>query len=268
MLRAIWTPAAVHHSQLFWVVNEPDRYRSMPPVQRASPLAAGGSAAPIEPSATEAARATTMASRCEDRPSLVASVMPSGCASPPILATAAPAPAPPATRSGLLRADAVVLGVVRQLDEPEGFEQGRQVHPEPPAIALAKPVPAAHRVVRGTAPRLDRALGRVLLLIGRPERHPVAVGLEHRVEVVDRAEGVLQLRRPDLADERRRVGRLVPPHLVLGGPRRGPQVPRILARPGPGRGLGHLAPRISSFHVPPTTVAHQTGRQAHAGSPA
>src|SRR5262245_43255629 len=33
MLRMIWMPAAVHHSQVRWVVNVPDRYRSTPPVQ-------------------------------------------------------------------------------------------------------------------------------------------------------------------------------------------------------------------------------------------
>ena len=39
MLRMIWTSAAVHQSQVFWVVKTPDRYRSMPPVHRDRALA-------------------------------------------------------------------------------------------------------------------------------------------------------------------------------------------------------------------------------------
>ena len=132
MFRAIWTPAAVHHSQLFWVVNEPDRYRSMPPVQRESPFAAGGSAAPNEPSATEAARATTMASRCEDRPRLVAPVMPSGCARPPILATAAPGAGPPATRSGYFARTRLFFASCVSSTSPSASSSGGRYIPNRP----------------------------------------------------------------------------------------------------------------------------------------
>src|SRR5687767_13223497 len=50
----------------------------------------------------------------------------------------------------------VVAGVVLDLGQAELFEDGRDVHAEPPAVTLAKPVPAADRVVFRTSPRLDR----------------------------------------------------------------------------------------------------------------
>ena len=71
--------------------------------------------------------------------------------------------------------DAVVAGVVLQLDQSERFQQRRQVHAEPSAQALLLAVPAADRVVLGTPPRLDRAGSGILLLVGCAERHPVAV---------------------------------------------------------------------------------------------
>ena len=43
--------------------------------------------------------------------------------------------------------DPVVPRVVLELDEAEVLEQRRHVHGEPPAVALAQPVPAADRVV-------------------------------------------------------------------------------------------------------------------------
>ena len=84
------------------------------------------------------------------------------------------------------RADPVVAGVVLELDQAEPLEQRREVHPEPAAVALALAVPAAHRVVLGPAERLDGALGRGLLLVGGPQRHPVALLLQPRRQVVDR----------------------------------------------------------------------------------
>src|SRR3982751_2617302 len=58
----------------------------------------------------------------------------------------------------LLRAHPVVAGVVGQLGEAELLEQRRQVHPEPPAVAVAQAVPAADRVARRTTPGLDRSV--------------------------------------------------------------------------------------------------------------
>ena len=84
------------------------------------------------------------------------------------------------------RAHPVVLGVVRQLDQPERLEQRRQVHPEPAAVALAQAVPAADRVVLGPAPALDRAVLGRLLLVGCAQVDPVALRLEPGVQVVDR----------------------------------------------------------------------------------
>src|SRR6185437_11719804 len=57
----------------------------------------------------------------------------------------------------LLGPHPVVLGVVGQLGETERLHQRRHVHPEPPAIALAQPVPAAHGVRGLTPPGFDRA---------------------------------------------------------------------------------------------------------------
>jgi len=54
------------------------------------------------------------------------------------------------------------------------------------------------------------------------------VRLEHRVQVLDAAELIRELRFADLADERRRLGRLITPHLKLGGARRRLEYPRIL----------------------------------------
>ena len=66
-----------------------------------------------------------------------------------------------------------------------------------------------------------------LLLVSAAERHPVAVRLEHRVEVVDRAAVVFQLRPPDLADDGRRIPGVVEVHLVLGRARWGLEHPGV-----------------------------------------
>src|SRR4051812_42795802 len=96
----------------------------------------------------------------------------------------------PFTTAMLLRAHAVVARVVLDLRQPELLEHGRDVHPEPAAQALLQAVPAADRVRLAAAPRLDRPLRRRLALVGAPERHPVARLLEHRVQILDRAQAV------------------------------------------------------------------------------
>jgi hypothetical protein len=65
------------------------------------------------------------------------------------------------------------------------------------------------------------------LLVGVAQRHPVAALLQHRVQVVDAAEVVAELRRADLDDQGRRVGVLVAPRLELRLARRRAQDPRI-----------------------------------------
>src|SRR6266566_7028308 len=65
-----------------------------------------------------------------------------------------------------------------------------------------------------------------LLLVCAPQEHPVAVGLEHLMQVVDAPEVVAQLRAPRLHDERGRVQRLVTERLKLRRPARRLQVPR------------------------------------------
>ena len=67
------------------------------------------------------------------------------------------------------RAHPVAARVVGELDAAERLEQGWEVHPEAPAVAVAQPVEPAHRVVGRAAPRLDGALLRLLLLVGRTE---------------------------------------------------------------------------------------------------
>jgi haloalkane dehalogenase len=102
----------------------------------------------------------------------------------------------------------------------------RDVHPEAPAVTLAQAVPAADRVLRRPAPRLDGAGLRLLLLVGGAERHPVAVLAQHRVQVLDAARRVAQLGRPDLHDER--VVLAVGGELGAAGRR--PELPGVVLR--------------------------------------
>jgi hypothetical protein len=69
--------------------------------------------------------------------------------------------------------------------------------------ALLQAIPAADRVVGRAAPGFHRAGLHLLLLIGTPKLHPVAVRFEHGVEVVDGAPVVEEGR---LADDPRDDG--------------------------------------------------------------
>src|SRR5271165_7199416 len=117
-------------------------------------------------------------------------------------------------RSVLNRPHPVVAGIVGDLGEAEFLEQRRQVHPEPAAVTAAQAVPAADGVIGGPSPRLHRPLGGGLLLVGRAERNPVALGGQPGVQVVDAAQLVLQGGGANLADQGGRVGLLVPVHGV------------------------------------------------------
>src|SRR3984893_1617028 len=110
----------------------------------------------------------------------------------------------------------VVLWVVLDLGFAQSLHQGRDVHAEAAAQALLQPVPTANRVLRRTAPRFNRAFGRRLLLVRASQRHPVAVLLEHCMQIVEAAEVVQEDRLSHGAHERRWFQRLVTVHLVLG----------------------------------------------------
>src|SRR4051794_17944977 len=92
----------------------------------------------------------------------------------------------------------VVAGIVRQLCHPEGLQQGRQVHPEPAAIAASEAVPPSDGVVGRAAPGLDSAFGGRLLLVRSTQRYPVRLLLQPFMEVGDGAQVVPERRRADL----------------------------------------------------------------------
>src|SRR6185369_16200407 len=131
-----------------------------------------------------------------------------------------------------LRPNSVVLRVVGQLNEAEGLHERRHVEAEPAAIALPESVPPSDRVRRVATPGLDGSGLRVPLLVRGAEVHPVAMLLQHRVEVVDRALVVLQDRRADLAEDRRWIGGVVDVHEVVGRAWWGLEDPRIRLRAG------------------------------------
>src|SRR6187397_1121176 len=120
---------------------------------------------------------------------------------------------------------------MRELGEAERLQERREVDAEAAAVALLDAVPPAHRVVQRSAPGLDAARRGRLLLIGPAEVHPATLGLEPGVEVVDGPEVVAELGAAHLADERRRVGRLIAPHLVRRAARRSHELPWIVTRP-------------------------------------
>src|SRR6202023_4322998 len=71
---------------------------------------------------------------------------------------------------------------------------------------------------------------RRFLFVGTPELHPVAVGDEHGVEVLDAAEAVAEGRLAHDADESRRVSVRVAVQLVFGRSWRGLKPPRVVFR--------------------------------------
>src|SRR5207253_10688393 len=96
----------------------------------------------------------------------------------------------PRRPTNLPGAHPVVLRVVGQFGQAQRLEERRHVDAEPAAEALLETVPAAYRVARRAAPCLDRPVRRRFLLVRAAQRHPVTVLLEHRVEIVDRAQVV------------------------------------------------------------------------------
>src|SRR5438045_1249044 len=65
----------------------------------------------------------------------------------------------------LARPHPIVARVVLDLGQAQGLHERRDVHAEPPPVALPQPVPPPHRIVRRAGPRLYRPLGRGLLLV-------------------------------------------------------------------------------------------------------
>src|SRR5216684_790424 len=143
----------------------------------------------------------------------------------------------------------VVLGVVLEFGQVQGFEDGRDVHPESTPQAFLQPVPTTDRILRGSAPRFDGPVGGRLLFVRTSQQHPIAVRLEHRVQIVDRPEMVPEFRAPRFHDERRRIERFIPECRELRRPARGLEFPWMIARSVDGLSLAcHLNPPV--FLVP------------------
>ena len=124
----------------------------------------------------------------------------------------------------------LLRGLCSSSARPSASMSGGTYMAKRPRRPFLSPYQPPTGIVRRAGPRLDRALRSRLLLVGAAEEHPVAVLPQHRVEVVERAQLVAERRLADDADERRRVGLLVPVHLVLRRPRRGLQNPRRFLR--------------------------------------
>ena len=127
------------------------------------------------------------------------------------------------------------------LGQAERLEERWQVDAEATAETLLQAVPATEGVRLGAAPGLDSPFGCRLLLVGAPERHPVALRQEPGVQVTDRPGVVQEPGAADLADDGRRIRRLVPVHRVLGGPWWSLQNPGVFLRASAGRHVFLLA---------------------------
>ena len=108
------------------------------------------------------------------------------------------------------------------------LEHRRYIIAEAASVALAQAIPATDRVVIGTSPRLDGAGFGFLLFIGIPKWHPVAVGDERGVKVLDATEPIAERRAPDSDHQRRRVSRLITPGVELRFTWRCREDPRVL----------------------------------------
>src|SRR5262245_12003286 len=89
------------------------------------------------------------------------------------------------TETGRELAQSIVLRVVLDLGQAQGLQQRRHIHRETAAQAFLEPVPATDRVVRRASPRLNSSWRCWFLLICAAQRHPVAVLLEHRLQIPD-----------------------------------------------------------------------------------
>src|SRR5688500_10868885 len=94
---------------------------------------------------------------------------------------------------GLQRTPAIVPWVMFQFGHPKCLQQWRQVHPKAAAQSLFKTVPTLYGVVGRTPPCLYRPLGGGLLLVSAAQRYPIAVLLEHGMQVFDAAQVITKL---------------------------------------------------------------------------
>src|SRR3989442_815122 len=122
--------------------------------------------------------------------------------------------------TGLARPLWIALGVVLDVGQVHGLHYGRHVYPEWTAESFLQAVPAPNRVLRRASPCLDGSVRRRLLLVRGAEEHPVALFLEHPVQVLDAPEMIPQLRRTGLHDERGWIERFVAERRELRGPAR------------------------------------------------
>jgi hypothetical protein len=104
-------------------------------------------------------------------------------------------------RSAPYRSHTVSARLMGEFGEPECLQQGRQVHPEPAAIAVTQAIPATDRIVRGSSPCLDSARHGRFFLIRGAERHPVTVPGQPGMQVLDGLEAILQRGGAHVADE-------------------------------------------------------------------
>src|SRR2546426_11627690 len=111
--------------------------------------------------------------------------------------------------AGLQRPHAGVLRVVLDLGQMQGLQDRRNVHTEPAPQSLLQAVPPGNRVLWRSSPGFDGPIRRGLLFVYASQRHPVAVRLQHLMQIVDALEVVSELRAAGLHDERRRIQCLV-----------------------------------------------------------
>src|ERR1700682_5937411 len=120
------------------------------------------------------------------------------------------------------------FGLCSTSARPNALSRGGLYMPNRPGNPLLEAVPPADWILRRPAPCLNGALSRRLLLVGAAQRHPVAVLLEHGLEVLDGAKLITELGLADDADDRRRVETLVLVHQVFRRPAGSRQLPRGL----------------------------------------
>jgi hypothetical protein len=143
----------------------------------------------------------------------------------------------------------IVPWLVLNLSQSQSRHHRWNVHRETASQTLLQSVPPPYGVVRRSGPSFNGSfLGR-LLFIGAPERHPVAMGFQHRVQVVETSEVIAEFGFADPHDKGRRVKRLVAVSLVLRSSARSLQNPRLLAR--------SLSPRTHFCLLAVGTVNHR-----------
>src|SRR3972149_6592893 len=125
---------------------------------------------------------------------------------------------------------AIVLRVVLDLSESQHFHHGWHVHSEAAAKTLLQTVPTADRILWRATPGFDGSFLRWLLLVRAAQLDPIAVLLEHGVEVGHTAQMVSQLRLADRDYQGRWIHRFVAIRLELRRPWRRFQSPRLLPR--------------------------------------